>query len=135
MGRVRSLPFEAVIGVGGISREPVAQGIAGRINWIGVGARRQPCDGMRGPLVTFDHFVLFEEHGRELERIAPALALRLYARGAPRFVFNDLNEVEQAEVRRILKTAKKAPPSMGWPRKCSWVKSGRRPHCRRRQNC
>src|SRR2546429_101123 len=77
---------------------------------------------MRGPLVTFDHFVLFEENGRELEKIAPALARRLYARGAPRFVFNDLNETE---VRRILKMAKTAPPSMGRPRRYSGVKSGR----------
>ena len=44
MGRVRRLPFEAVIGVGGISREPVALGIAGKINWIGIGARTRPCD-------------------------------------------------------------------------------------------
>ncbi len=131
MGRVRRLPFEAVIGVGGISGEPVAQGIAGKINWIGIGARTRPCDGMRGPLVTFDHFVLFEENGRELEKIAPALARRLYARGAPRFVFNDLNETEEAEVRRILKMAKTAPPSMGRPRRYSGVKSGR-PRCRRR---
>ena len=44
MGRVRRLPFEAVIGVGGISGEPVALGIAGKINWIGIGARTRPCD-------------------------------------------------------------------------------------------
>src|SRR6266568_4286707 len=125
MGRARRLPFEAVIGVGGINGEPVAQGIAGKINWIGIGARTRPCDGMRGPLVTFDHFVLFEENGRELEKIAPALARRLYARGAPRFVFNDLNETEEADVRRILKMAKTAPPSMGRPRRYSGVKSGR----------
>src|SRR6266568_1689223 len=31
MGRVRRLPFEAVIGGGGISGEPVAQGIAGKL--------------------------------------------------------------------------------------------------------
>ena len=113
MGRVRRLPFGAVIGIGGISGEPISQGIAGKINWIGIGPRTKPCDGIRGPLVTFDHFMLFEEKGREFERIAPTLARRLYTRGAPRFVFKNLNPMEQAEIRRILKMAEDAPPSAG----------------------
>jgi hypothetical protein len=113
MGRVRRLHFDAVIGIGGIGGEPISQGIAGKINWIGIGARTEPSHGMRGPLVTFDHFILFEENGREFEKIAPALARRLYTRGAPRFVFRNLNATEHAEIRRILKLAENAPPSAG----------------------
>ena len=130
MGRVRRLPFDAVIGIGGISAEPISEGIAGKINWIGIGARTTPCNGMRGPLVTFDHFLLFEEKGREFEKIAPALAQRLYTRRAPRFVFKNLNPTEQAEIRRILKMAEDAPPSAG-----SWRRSpvlGNRPSGRKR---
>lgn len=59
MGRVRGYKFDAVIGVGGISSMPTAQGISGKVNWIGVGSRKGPTEG-RGPLVTFDHFVLFK---------------------------------------------------------------------------
>lgn len=113
MGRVRRLSFQAVIGIGGVSGWPISQGIAGKINWIGIGARTKPCDGMRGPLVTFDHFELFEGKGCELEKIAPALARRLYRRGAPRFVFSKLNAAEQAEIRRVLKMAEDAQPSAG----------------------
>jgi hypothetical protein len=130
MGRIRRLPFDAVIGVGGISGEPISQGIAGKINWIGIGARTKPCDGMRGPLVTFDHFMLFEEKGREFDKIAPALAKRLYARRAPRFVFNNLNPTEQAEIRRILKMAEDAPPSGG-----SWRRSAVLRNHRGRRRC
>jgi hypothetical protein len=108
MGRVRRLVFDAVIGIGGIGGEPIAERIAGKVNWIGVGARTKSCNGMRGPLVTFDHFVLFEENGPELEKIAPALARRMYSRGAPRFVLNKVNENEQTEISRILKMARTA---------------------------
>src|SRR5258708_6990903 len=97
MGRVRSYNFDAVIGIGGIGSQARAEGIGGRVNWIGLGSRKQPSK-RRGPLVTFDHFVLFEEKGRNFRVIAPALARRMYSPNAPRFLFNDnFNEAEQRE--------------------------------------
>src|SRR5690242_20032808 len=96
MGIVRSYEFDAVIGVGGISRMPRAQGISGKVNWIGIGARKEPAEGQRGPLVSFDHFVLYEEKGTDFWAIAPTLARRMYSKNA-RVLFN-FDDVEQAEI-------------------------------------
>ena len=111
MGGVRAWDFDAVVGVGGIGRWAKSEGISGRINWIGIGPRRRLVPDMRGPVVGFKHFSLFEEKGPRLGSIAPALARRLYTRKSPRFLFNKLDRVEQTEIRRILRMAKSAPPS------------------------
>jgi hypothetical protein len=111
------LAFDAVIGIGGIGGEPIAEGIAGKLNRIGVGAHAEQANGLRGPVVTFDRFILFEENGPELAKIAPALARRMYSPGAPRFVLNKVNETEQAEISRILKMARGTSPSTGSPRR------------------
>src|SRR5688572_21024013 len=79
MGRVRSWGFEAVIGVGGLGPEPRSHSLDGKINWIGIGPHKR-ATGRRGPLVTFDHFVLFGSKGPDFERLAPALAERMYSR-------------------------------------------------------
>jgi len=113
MGKVRSYRFDAVIGVGGIGRMPRAEGISGKVNWIGLGSRKGAIEG-RGPLVTFDHFVLYEEKGRDFRAIAPTLALRMYSKNA-RVLFN-FNDAEQAEIVRLLRLAKTAPPSARMPR-------------------
>jgi hypothetical protein len=65
MGSVRRRDFDSVIGIGGIGGQARAHGIDGKVNWIGIGSRKGPTTGKhRGPLVTFDHFVIFEEKGR-----------------------------------------------------------------------
>jgi hypothetical protein len=118
MGSIRKWEFGAVIGVGGIGAQARTEGIAGRVNWIGVGSLKRPSIEGRGPLITFDHFVLFEQKGRTFRDIAPTLARRMYSTNAPRFLFNDrFNKVEQAEMDRILKMAKTAPASLGTPRR------------------
>ncbi len=120
MGSVRNWDFDAVIGVGGSGRWPRAEGIDSKVNWIGIGARKSPpAERMRGLWVTFNHFVLFDEKGRDFRKIAPTLARRMYSTKLLRFVFNDVNETEQAEIRRILEMAKTGPPSAGTPRRRS----------------
>jgi hypothetical protein len=42
MGSVRDFAYDAVVGVGGIGDDARAHGIAGKINWIGVGPGRFP---------------------------------------------------------------------------------------------
>ncbi len=112
MGQLRSSEFDAVIGIGGICLRAQTEGISRKLNWIGIGPRKQWIGGMRGPLVTFDHFLLFEDDGANFEALAPALAHRLYFSKAPRFLFSGkLNRTEQEEVKRILKRAEAAPPS------------------------
>src|SRR3990172_3774322 len=97
MGRVRNFPFDAVIGVGGISGQPIQQRLALKINWVGRKPERSPNPGnSRGPLVTFAQkdFRLFEDKGPLLSTLAPQLARRVYGKRS-RFVFTSLSSMEQ----------------------------------------
>jgi hypothetical protein len=125
MGKIRRYEFDAVIGVGGIGRMPRAEGISGKVNWIGLGSRKGPTEG-RGPLVTFDHFVLYEEKGRDFRAIAPVLARRMYSKNA-RVLFN-FNDAEQAEINGLLRLARSAPPSA----RVSLLQSS---HCGSKRHC
>jgi len=126
MGRIRKLSFDAVIGIGGIGSEAKAEGIGGKVNWIGIGSRKKTLPEGRGPLVTFDQFVLFEEKGRNFRVVAPTLARHMYSTKAPRFLFDDFNEAEQGELDRLLKMAQTAPSSTGTPHRSG---SRRCPKC------
>ena len=109
MGEIRSIEFDAVIGIGGIGSEPKSEGIDGKVNWIGIGSRKEQLDDRRGPLVWFDHFVLFEDKGPDFQTIAPTLARRMYSKNI-RLLLN-FTEIEQVEVGRLLEIAQTAPPS------------------------
>jgi hypothetical protein len=63
MGRVRGYAFDAVIGIGGIGAEAIREGISRKITWIGIGAKKRSVRNARDPVVTFDHFILFDETG------------------------------------------------------------------------
>lgn len=117
MGSRRKSRFDAVIGVGGIGAMARADGISGKVNWIGIGAQKIDFrERARGPLIVFDNFVLWEEKGEDFRPLAPALAKRLYSQKATRSVFSDrISEEEREEVRRLLKLAENAPPSAGPP--------------------
>jgi hypothetical protein len=112
MGKVRNYKFDAVVGVGGIGRMARAEGISGKVNWIGLGSRKGLTEG-RGPLVTFEHFVLYEENGQDFRAIAPTLARRMYSKNA-RVLFN-FDNAERAEIIQLLRLAKNAPPSAKIP--------------------
>jgi hypothetical protein len=107
MGQVRQRNFDAVIGVGGISREPVESGIARRINWIGIGPCQIGVADDSYPILAFEHFYLKEEKGRLLSEIAPKLAKRLFAKNGPRSLMVESGD----EIESLLKLAKTAPPS------------------------
>lgn len=111
MGRVRSWGFDAVIGVGGIGSEPKSHGLDGKVNWIGIGAHKSLGTAKRGPVVTFDHFRLFEANGPNFSDLAPQLAARIYSRNV-RVLMNRLDATEQQEVKKILALAEDAPPSI-----------------------
>jgi hypothetical protein len=110
MGRVRCWSFEAVIGVGGFGPEPRTHGLAGKINWIGIGAHRTSIEDKRGPIVTFDHFVHYGSGGPEFATLAPNLANRIYSDNI-RAIMNGLDAIEKAEVAAILCRASNAPAS------------------------
>jgi hypothetical protein len=109
MGSVRGRDFDAVIGVGGIGPEAQENGIAGKVNWIGIGPHKT-VTRKRGPNVTFDHFLNFGTEGPGFSDVAPILAKRMYSRNV-RYVIDKLNEQEYAEVMELLKLAEDAAPS------------------------
>lgn len=111
MGQVRTWRFEAVIGVGGIGAEPESHGLTGKVNWIGIGPRRSAGADPRGPVVTFDHFLLFDSDGRAFLELAPNLADRMLYSGNVRVVMDRLDARERSEVEKILALAKNAPSS------------------------
>jgi hypothetical protein len=96
MGQVKDWNFDAVIGVGGIGKEPIAERIAGQVNWIGIGPHKKSCK--HGTKVTFDHFVFYGKKGPDFRKKAPCLAERMYSKNV-RLVMDALSHQEQAEVK------------------------------------
>jgi hypothetical protein len=101
MGTVRSLPFDAVIGIGGIGPEPRLYGIDGKLTWLGVGPRRSLLPGLRAEIIEFEHFLLFEENGPQLSSVAPRLAERMY-RGRVRYLTRGYSEAELQEAEALV---------------------------------
>ena len=110
MGAVRKRTFDAVIGVGGIGREAQANGIAGKVNWLGIGPHKVAVRGKRGPEVTFDHFLDYGTDGPDFRELAPLLAERMYSRNV-RSLLHGITPPEHAEAADILYVAMDAPPS------------------------
>jgi hypothetical protein len=114
MGAIRGWTFDAVIGVGGIGREPRSHNIAGKINWIGIGAHTGRWY-RRGPRLTFGRFHDFGTHGDSFRKRAPQLAGRMYAQRIRHLMTDSMSEVERKEVQSILTLANDAPPSPALP--------------------
>lgn len=108
MSRVRLWPFDSVIGVGGQGVEPIKEGIAFKLNWIGIGAHKVN-SVWRYPNVIFDRFILWEALGEELEEFAPNLAKLLYVKKIRATL--KFTDAQQVEIDKILEMAKNSPPS------------------------
>jgi hypothetical protein len=100
MGKVRGFKYDAVLGVGGVGGEPVCNGIDRKITWIGISPRIGRVNG-RGPLVTFDHFLLFDENGPEFGSWAPSTAERFYGQKV-RYVMQDIDLSERGELQDVI---------------------------------
>jgi len=109
MGSVRSWDFEAAIGVGGQGEEPVDEGIAFKVTWIGIGPHKITVPGDVHPIVMFDHFLYYGPKGDDLRIEAPHLSDLMYVNKA-RTVMT-FNADEQAEVVKLLARASDAPAS------------------------
>lgn len=109
MGVVRDRDYDAVIGVGGIGHEAQSHGIAGTVNWIGVGPHKS-YTGKRGPEVTFDRFVYYGCDGYDFAEYAPVLAKRMYDRNV-RSILHGLTDREYEEALAIVAWADDALPS------------------------
>lgn len=111
MGTVRGFEYEAVIGVGGVGREPQGEGIAGKLTWIGIGPEKT--GNGREPLVRFRHFWYRGPSGPKLRDVAPRLAERFRRYPAPRYLLDKVDAEELEEIHSLLQLAEKAPPSPG----------------------
>lgn len=112
MGRVRGWDYDAVIGIGGISREAEANGIARKVTWIGIGPERDPIDS-KTPEVTFSKFVLWDEKGPLLKDCAPKLYEYMFEQGRVPRTGKLFPEDIYEEILGILKLAEDAPLSPG----------------------
>lgn len=113
MGRVRSRHYDAVIGIGGKKPWPGEEGIALKINWIGVTPTKRISNG-RGCYVTFEKFRLYNEKGMLVKEIAPNLYKHMYedAKGKRRVVMSgSLEDDAFEEVLRILSLVEEQPSS------------------------
>jgi hypothetical protein len=134
MGRVRGWPFDAVIGVGGKCPWSGDEGIALKINWIGInpskgeasspvwfGAKRPDWSkSFRGPFVTFDRFVFLDEKGPDFKKFAPNLFRHMFEDQHVRLVMSrSLPREMQEEVQEILRWAENHQPR-NLPSKLVW---------------
>ena len=110
MGSVRDYAFDAVIGIGGIGTDAQANGIAGKINWIGIGPNKLNASSRRGPEVTFEHFLDYGTAGPDFRTAAPKLAKRMYDHNA-RFLLHGFTATEFAEATEIVRRAYHSRPS------------------------
>jgi hypothetical protein len=104
MGKVRGYDYDAVIGVGGTGSEPHSHGIDGKITWIGVHPKKHIRTGLRGPLITFERFVLFDANGPMLSALGPALAKRMFV-GRARYLLIRYSDAEQVDAESIVQWA------------------------------
>jgi hypothetical protein len=122
MGKVRDQAFDAVIGVGGKRPDRGHEGIARKINWVGIGTRKTEAPiyrlvrnkfvRVKGPLVAFDYFVLLEESGPYLEERAPNLFRHMFGDQHVRHLMSrNLPDGMREEVRSILRWAKNRRPT------------------------
>jgi hypothetical protein len=110
MGPVRRWNFDSVVGVGGSRPWPGHEGIANRINWIGITPDKTKSRNRewRGPRVRFERFVLYDEKGPQLKRLAPKLFKYMYEDRHVRLVTSkSLTGKMQEEIKKILRLAKK----------------------------
>jgi hypothetical protein len=108
MGRDRWWNYDAVVGVGGVGKEPEDHRIAGKVTWVGIGPHKEEV-GKRGPLVTFDRFALFDAEGPEFVELAPKLAARIYAE----HIRATIVDGSEPEMLRVLALATNTPPPGG----------------------
>lgn len=134
MGRVRNYDFEAVIGVGGIGREPKTQKIDRRINWIGITPTRKTRNGTTGFVLEFKHFLLLEEHGPLLSSMAPTLAKRMYEKNV-RLLLRGYSTIEKREAEIILEWSKNQKQPRTFDYQQENKKTGCRKRCQPNEDC
>lgn len=112
MGQVRGWSFDAVIGVGAKGPRRGHEDIAYRITWIGINPRRTDAPDLKGPLVEFERFVLWDETGQDLRTLAPNLFRYMFEERNVRHVMSRSLPTEmQKEVTDILRLVENPQPT------------------------
>ena len=95
MGRIRAYNYDAAIGIG-VSNPWKGHDISCKVTWAGAGAKKGDIPlGYRGPIVTFDKFVLFDNEGQ----LAPN---SLHPDKLPRFVILEEGDEGYEEAKEII---------------------------------
>jgi len=114
MGSVRARQYDAVIGIGGIGREPAREQIAGKLTWVGIAPHKNFArSALRGPQVAFEHFWHIGARGPSLTEVYPELARRMYDGNVRALMYSlgtPATRLDQ-ELRKILRQARRAPRS------------------------
>jgi len=107
MKGVREWDYGAVIGVGGVSREPVSLEINEKVNWVGIGPIRlgKARDGYC--IIAFERFYLRDADGPDFYELAPKIAKQFFGRKARRMIVNS------EDVKDVLALAKRSKSSPG----------------------
>ena len=100
MGKLRSLEYDSVLGVGGIGAEPRAFEIDGKFTWVGVYPTKTLGE-WDAPMVAFHRFILFDASGPKLHSLAPPLSKRMY-QGKARYLLRGYSVSEQAEAEEVV---------------------------------
>jgi len=128
MKSVRDWPYDAVIGIGGVSPDKGDEDIAKKINWIGITPKKdEPSvygipererrdaismeDRNTHRCVTFEKFKLFEETGHLVKDYAPKLFKYMFEQGRIPRTGKNFNEEIYAELLNILSLADDADAS------------------------
>ncbi len=124
MGRFRDYKYDAVIGVGGIGAYSRSEGIAEKINWVGIGPIRHKAPLKRASEVTFKDFVLLNDQGPTLKSMAPNLAKRFYKQNGARLLLDGYSDIEYREALKIVEWSKSQRSSLSHHQLvfgCKWM--------------
>lgn len=105
MGQVRDFDFDAVVGVGGDGQKAKDSGVAGLVNWLGVGPmkRQQKCRwGYTTTIVRFEKFRHLVQEKVGFRRAARNWAKRIYDGKIRILIVDERYPRELREANRLL---------------------------------
>ncbi|MDN7445671.1 hypothetical protein QZM64_41655 [Burkholderia cepacia] len=111
MGQVRNWSFDHVIGIGGTSPWRGDEGIAKKVNWIGMGRKAYDITPNGHAIWAFEHFILLNENGPLLQSDYPLLYEHMLETNRRVIKSDSVFEDMFAELMTILHLASGAPPS------------------------
>lgn len=115
MGSIRDWSFDHVIGIGGVRPWPGDEGIAEKVNWVGIGRKAFGFSPNGHAIWAFERFILLNEQGPLLQADYPLLYGHMLEKNRRVIVSDSVFEDMYAELMAILHLAHKAraSPALG----------------------